>query len=467
MQQNNLRQRIEKLSSEQRAKLAHMLADRSQSSYNQQLVAYIVGKQDVPVDESQVRARLADGLPHYMVPQHIVVLDALPRTPNGKIDRAALSEIKPVKPVTPMPYVQAHNEFEAILVDIWQNVLGVDHVGVDDDFFALGGDSLRVLRVLQQFEKTTGHKLAPTAFLRHPTIAQLVRTITDTADDTTALDKQDILTLQRGAGTSHPFFLIHTAGGGVLDYMELIRQLPDDQTIYGLQATSVERIKKHTSLEDLASDYSAMIAQICPAGVVRIGGHSLGAILAYEVGYQLALGGQHQVQLFLFDSGPDPYREMSQWDRFMIRFNRERLRIRQHMQTIREQGVLSSVQHYYERVRVKLRKRSDKRQLQAIPVYNLDNWHARIAQENLDTEYHEWIVAALRPLIEAYYPYKASIPTVIFLTDSDPQIEEIKQYWERWFDGNVVFEKVTGDHLTILQRPHVAVLADRLTAHLT
>jgi amino acid adenylation domain-containing protein len=134
----------------------------------QQLVAYLAGPSTL--DTAGIRARLALSLPDYMVPQHFVRLDAVPLTANGKLDRAALPDPGQQTAAALPSYVAPRNRTEEILAAIWQTVLQVERVGVHDNFFALGGDSIRTLQVIARANRQ-GVKLTPKQLFEHQTVA--------------------------------------------------------------------------------------------------------------------------------------------------------------------------------------------------------------------------------------------------------------------------------------------------------
>jgi aryl carrier-like protein len=134
----------------------------------QQLVTYLAGPS--MLDVAGIRARLALRLPDYMVPQHFVPLDAFPLTANGKLDRAALPDPEQLSAAALTTYVAPRNRTEEILAAIWQTVLQVERVGVHDNFFALGGDSIRTLQVIARANRQ-GVKLTPKQLFEHQTVA--------------------------------------------------------------------------------------------------------------------------------------------------------------------------------------------------------------------------------------------------------------------------------------------------------
>ncbi|WP_437589099.1 amino acid adenylation domain-containing protein [Sorangium sp. So ce1000] len=134
------------------------------------LVAYVVGREAAALDVAALRGRLAQQLPDFMVPAVIVALPALPLTANGKIDRAALPEPERAGAPEADGFVAPRNEVEAILAKIWADILRVERVGIHDNFFALGGDSIRSLQVIARANQR-GVKLSPKALFDNPTVA--------------------------------------------------------------------------------------------------------------------------------------------------------------------------------------------------------------------------------------------------------------------------------------------------------
>lgn len=139
------------------------------------------------VDEKALEDWLRERLPHYLVPDEIMLLDELPRTDNGKLDRAALREITPQR--TPSsPVVDADGPVEKVLVEAWREVLNVDAVGVEDSFFELGGDSIRAIQ-LQVAAARRGVSFSLRDVFVHPTIRDLVRACEVQLDDSVSAEE--------------------------------------------------------------------------------------------------------------------------------------------------------------------------------------------------------------------------------------------------------------------------------------
>ncbi|MFI9210936.1 amino acid adenylation domain-containing protein [Streptomyces sp. NPDC053253] len=146
---------------------------REDTPGDKRLVAYCVPAAGSVPSVAGLRARLRDSLPDYMVPNWFVLLDALPLTPNGKVDRKALPEPEGDRPDTDDEYVAPRTEVERIIAGIWGEVLGLDRIGVHDNFFHLGGHSLLATRVINQIDLLTGLEVSLRKFFLTPTVAEV------------------------------------------------------------------------------------------------------------------------------------------------------------------------------------------------------------------------------------------------------------------------------------------------------
>lgn len=176
--EQTLYERVQKLSADQRTRLASKIQDalRAPGTHSepvtQCLVAYVVGENGASPSQEALRGFADEILPDYMVPQTFVVLDDLPRTPGGKIDRQASRQLEWTSSAgDDADYVAPRSETEKILAHIWADVLSLDDVGIHDDFFEVSGDSLLSIRILSRAGQE-GIRVRPEEFFSHPTIAE-------------------------------------------------------------------------------------------------------------------------------------------------------------------------------------------------------------------------------------------------------------------------------------------------------
>jgi amino acid adenylation domain-containing protein len=147
------------------------------------IVAYVVPKISPVPSVSELRSFLTEKLPDHMLPSAFVMLENLPLAPSGKVDRKALPKPDNLRPVLETAYVLPRNEMERTIVDIWQKILKVEKVGIQDNFFDLGGHSLNVLQVYSKLRELFKPDLAITDLFKYPTISSISRYLNQEEDD--------------------------------------------------------------------------------------------------------------------------------------------------------------------------------------------------------------------------------------------------------------------------------------------
>jgi thioesterase domain-containing protein len=239
----------------------------------------------------------------FMVPAAFVVLDALPFTAGGKIDRAALafSALASAQAGSAAP----DGAIEARLLALWRKVLDGASLGVHDDFFLRGGHSLLALRLLAAVQREFGRELSIGDLLRAPTVAQQALLLAGTAPAPASASASASVLVPLAAavpagGAASPLFLVHPVGGNVACYIELARQLDLGRPVYGLQAGAAS----HDSIEAMAAAYLAAVREAQASGPYHLAGWSLGGVVAYEMAQQLRRAGEEVAFVGLIDSYP-------------------------------------------------------------------------------------------------------------------------------------------------------------------
>ncbi|MFB6437167.1 amino acid adenylation domain-containing protein [Streptomyces sp. NPDC056411] len=280
---------------------------------DRRLVAYVVPARggDGPAaelpDAGALRRFAAATLPRHMVPSAFVLLDALPLTARGKLDRRALP--------APGGGAAEHRRGprtvrEEFLCGLFSQVLGVPEVGIDDDFFALGGHSMLATRLIGRIRSVLGAELDLRTLFDAPTVAELAERLTgDRREDALAvllpLRKARPSSSPRAAAAPVPLFCIHPAAGISWVYSGLLRHLPPDQPVYGLQAHGLtEPDAAPDSMAELVRSYLAQVRAVRPQGPYALLGWSFGGLVAHEMAVQLQEDGQEVASLVLMDSFP-------------------------------------------------------------------------------------------------------------------------------------------------------------------
>ncbi|MGV9673758.1 amino acid adenylation domain-containing protein [Nocardia sp. NPDC003482] len=263
------------------------------------LVAYVKQHRGHEVTVAELTAHVAELVPNYMVPQSITLLNAVPLTPVGKLDRKALPE-----PVfgAGSGYRAPSTPVEEALCTAFAEVLGVESVGVDDGFFELGGNSLLATKVVSQL-RSAGIDLPVQAMFGDSSPAAIARRLAVSTGDALAAALEPMLAIRSAAGSSTPpLFCVHPAIGLSWCYSGLLAHLPADRPLYGLQAPHVSGGVEHDSIVEAAESYVAHIKSVQPEGPYHLLGWSLGGLIAQEIAVQLQRAGERVALLAMMDS---------------------------------------------------------------------------------------------------------------------------------------------------------------------
>jgi natural product biosynthesis luciferase-like monooxygenase protein/amino acid adenylation domain-containing protein len=252
----------------------------------------------------KLRTYLQEALPDYMVPAQFVMIDTLPMTPNGKVDRRALPAPGQASVQTDHEYVAPRNALESQLASIWEELLGVGPIGVRESFFELGGHSLLAVRLMATIKKQFGVDLPISALFRGETVEEFAEIL---GEQSTAWRSSPLVPIQP-QGTKPPFFCVHALGGNVNNYYLLAQYMGNDQPFYGLQAPPLHEVTEEDSqIEFMATRYVEAIREVQSSGPYRLGGYSFGSFVAFEMARQLREQGEDVALLALFDTYSPAY----------------------------------------------------------------------------------------------------------------------------------------------------------------
>jgi thioesterase domain-containing protein len=270
------------------------------------LVAYVVPAEWPGPDAAELRGFLKSRLPDPLLPAAFVMLRELPRTPSGKVHRQALP-VPTGNDAAAVPYVEPRTPAEKTLARIWTELLGVERVGAADNFFDLGGESLLAVRMIAR-ARAAGLPLAPLDLFQHQTVAKLAAVTAATNQTPVALgpDSPDpLLVPLRPQGSGSPLFLIHPIEGSLTGYAALLPQLGSEQPVWGVRAAGfIEGEAPTRTIEAMATRYLDSLRAVQPVGPYRLGGWSMGGLIAYEMGRQLLERGDRVEFLAVIDQRP-------------------------------------------------------------------------------------------------------------------------------------------------------------------
>jgi amino acid adenylation domain-containing protein len=399
---------------------------RENSSGEKTLVAYLVPSREQVPTASEMRTYLKQKLPGYMVPAAIVLLEAMPKTPNGKVDKRALPAPKTADFAATYEYVAPTTDLEAKLASLWEIVLDKKPVGIRENFFELGGHSLLAARLMHRIEQQFGQWLPLAALLQAPTIEQLARLMSQGEEHSAW---SSLVPLQP-RGSRPPFFCVHGVGGNVVGFRDLVRHLGNDQPFYALQPQGLDGKRScPTSVAEMAGRYVQEIQKVQPEGPYRIGGYSFGGLVAYEMAQMLEAKGQQVALLALFDAYPG--KNETRGEQFK---NVMALPLKERLSFLFTKGTF---------VLLTLRTRIEMRFLPRA-LRNI-----RVACSKAAAEYD-------------VQPYKGRVTLFRVREKSADSLNDPYQIWWRMAAGGVELREISGNHLSLLKEPQVRFLAEEL-----
>jgi len=413
------------------------------------LCAYYVSPAGTPVE--QVRSRLSGELPRYMIPTHFVPLEKIPLTRNGKVDRQALP---PPEFCRTAEYVPPRNDVERDLVRIWSEVLHVDRdkIGVNDNFFDLGGHSLLILKLQSRYASVFHQECSIVDIYRNGTIGSMAAFLTRRGAMTDRLSvapfSPGLLPIRNGNGKP-PLFLVHAGEGHVVGYLELAKHLGPEQPVVGIQARGIDGQEKPLgSVEEMAGEYLRLIRKVQERGPYLFAGWSFGGKVAFEMARRTTEQNEEVRFLGLIDTLPLPVPAFEVSVEGVIMQYLEGIGLE-----IRENEIAPmSPRTRAEYIREKARS-------------------AKIVLPDVNEEYWHQLVHVINGLSAAGAAYRfRKYPGRISLFYSQRSLkdfgESIREAWTEILPGTVEIHDVPGDHFSMIREPHVRTLGRSMSRHL-
>jgi len=409
------------------------------------LVGYVVAPPTA--SPSAMRQRLAERLPSYMVPSHIVVLDSFPIARSGKIDRNALPPPDRDK-ARQVAFRAPTDDREQELLTIWQEVLEIPNIGIDDDFFDLGGTSLQTLVLFAEIEVQLGCSLSPTTIVQAPTIARLANFI----GATTSVAASQSLVPLRASGTGMPLFLVGPDYYGAMHYRGLLKHLKSDRPVFCLQPPPLDG--KHCiprTIESIAADYITEILRLQPHGPYFLAGHSFGGRVSFEMAQQLVRDGERVSFLGLIDTiFRDTPAEGRPWVSEAVHLSRKARSVHSF-----EDLLFGGLRYIKWVVWGQLLN----------PRFRLlDLWfrQGRSIPEEHRSAYYHW----LKKRASRYHAFKP-YPGHITMFSSAGNSESQREDWGPLARGGLTVVEVPAEHYNMVLPPHSKVLAEHFDACLS
>jgi aspartate racemase len=405
------------------------------ASGEKRLVGFVVPHAGTTPRTEQLKSFLSEKLPEYLVPSFIGIRESLPLSANGKVDRQALPKIEGLE--LGDLFVAPRTPHEVAIASIWKSLLGLEKVGIRDNFFVVGGHSMLAVRLISEMKKVYEQKI-PLSFLYQggtiEALAQLVSGDSSYSHSTLSQIKP---------GTSWPpFFCVSGPEVNALGYATLAHYLGQEQPVYSLQGEFRRELEGEYTPEEIeswAADYLKAARELQPEGPYMFGGMCTGALIAFDMAAQLEAEGQETGLLVILDT----------WD-------------------ILTMNALWVVDYYLRRLRY-LRRQSRETQIKAVTkkIRGLVRKMAeRVSPNSQTAESH----AHDNPWKTGYKPHVDFVPkhfsgnVTVYRIHNQPYYRSGDETlgWAKRVEGRVDVEYVPGKHSTILRDPNVQVLAQNL-----
>ncbi|MGD8277159.1 MAG: amino acid adenylation domain-containing protein [Gemmatimonadota bacterium] len=438
---------------------------RDEGTARARLIAFFVAADGDAPDGAALRRHLREALPGYMIPAAFVRLDDLPVGPTGKPDLQALDELEVAHAETPRDgRVAPRNTAETRMAAIWEEMLGVLDVGVTDDFFELGGHSLLALQLGQRIEEEFGATVPISVLFERATIEHLVQRIA--APPPTGSPLVPV----QPEGAKRPFFCVHEFFGDVFLYERLARRLGCDQPFYGLQASGVDgTLEPKRDVKAMAATYIRALRSVQPEGPYAVGGLCAGGLVALEMAQQLRDAGEDVALLALLDSNAWTFADSPERPP-LLRRSLDFVRDLPHW--LRGLGGLTPAQRR-DVLRLKAGLLRERFRPSAAPpepghaAFGDLRIHA-LAETFRLSRHHRRVARAFREALSEYRPQPYEGRIVLFRALMQPLFgsHDRAKGWRLLAKGPFEIRFVPGNHLGMLQEPHVASLARELAAAL-
>jgi thioesterase domain-containing protein/acyl carrier protein len=451
---------IEAVLSEHSKVYQSVVLAREDVSGDKRLVAYVVPSHGPAPTRPELRAFLKDKLPDYMVPSAFVFLDAMPLTPSGKLDRKALPAPDPMRPELEGAFVAPRTPTESIIAEIWRDLLGVDRVGVHDNFFDLGGHSLLAVRLFARIEKELGKKPPLSSLFERATVEHLAGVI---SQPTPSNSWSSVVAIQPH-GSKRPLFCVHTLFGDVFCYMNLAHHLGQDQPFYAIEARGLNGAEEpFDNIKTMAAHYIKEIRTVQPEGPYALGGLCSAGIVAFEMAQQLRAQGERVAMVALLDSQlrhPSDVKPTSRWNFLRNLILDIPAWLMGSLELNRSQWV--------DLVRLKIRIARARKAVSSGSDINLQNRAANIIREMGDffhfSEQHYKIARSQSRALRNYKPQAYPGRLTLFKARMQPLFSSHTpdKGWKAVAAGGLEVRVVPGNQLAMLKEPHVQVLAEQL-----
>lgn len=394
------------------------------------LCAYVVGEGELYAPE--LKAHLAKELPDYMIPTYFIQIEELPYTPNGKIDRKALPEPN-AGIVSRVEYVAPSTEIEAKIIKIWEEVLGIEGIGVHHNFFDIGGNSINIIKVIAMISKQMGIQVSIGELFQWPTAQEIAHNL---FIENPLKGLECMIQLNKPTEGKKNVFILHTWEGIVYQYKEIAKRLEGEYNVYGIQAKGVMKpARLPETPEEMILEYIAEIKAIQPEGPYILAGYCYGNWILYKMVLMLEDQDVPIDRMIQIDENAyikDPMRKHCELDKKFFR--------------------------KYRKVRSWVRKNLTRKNRNPMDYFpSIEQFRKKYPPAEGEIKNEHTVRQHINHLCQAKYWLKRYVEADTYVIKSEENNLDrfTKADWEEIVYGKVWFEEIPGGHESIFAYPYV------------
>ena len=412
------------------------------------IVVYALLKQGKSASSHELHGFLRNHLPEHAMPAKIFRVDSFPLSPNGKVDVHALARFVPVEKERFATHVPPRNALELRLTQLWEKLLNSSPIGVVDNFFEIGGDSLSAIDLMLTIEKEFQRQLPITVLIQSPTIAALAEVL---GRDGESIPRGSLVPI-RAQGSRLPLFCVH-ADGSVFIYRRFAEYLDPDIPIYGLQAHGLAhpQHQPYRHVHEMAAHYVREIRTVQPHGPYHLCAFSAGGLIIFEMARQMRGLGEPVAFVGLLDAyGPDYPDYLS--PKSLVTY-----KMSVHLNTLRLHGIKGQVSYLFRRIQ---------HRVDLIASKLFAGLLSKLSLPMPRKTRYEYIARLIENAAELY-PRENTYAGDVVIFHASLQPEGIKPDrtlgWGQLVEGDLKIVDVVGTHNSIMMHaPHVAELVRKI-----
>jgi oxalate---CoA ligase len=450
------------------------------------IAAVVVFHKDYSDIESGIKGFVAKRLANFKIPRRIIIVDEIPKGPTGKPQRIGMAEKLGImmtdytKTDIKEKFTPPRTHIEKKLVAIWSQILEIKRIGIHDNFFYLGGDSLLAAQVIVRIRSEINIDISLMDFFDKPTIANIA-SIIETTNPIAKKQSSVLVTIQSGKENIRPLFCIHGCDGNVLIYSSLIRYLSSDQPVYGLRMQGLYGEKTpHSRFDDMVSHYVREIRSVQPKGPYQIIGVRDGGWVAIEIGCQLLKQGEKVSNLILIETR---YLKLPITKNIpntsQSNISKDRAFESQKPQNV---GYQKNLSYYFHRSFYHLRhgqliqiltKKMTRKLKKTYKIFARKCYwrfaytsiprHTKYIQRHID--YERYIRQKYARVLFKHTPNVYSYKAVLFSSEERLDVNK-NDGWNEIITGDFDFVVIPGGHYSMWREPNIQVMAEKLQSYL-